>query len=85
MSAQKKPQRNDVVTATDIADWVFCPESLRLRLIGHSSANQAVQRAGISHHVQKATAERVAGGSIALGRILIIIALLALLVAILCR
>jgi hypothetical protein len=41
--------------------------------------------AGTDHHTAKATAQRVAGGSIALGRILIVLALLALLAAILWR
>jgi hypothetical protein len=75
----------DTVTASEIGDFVFCNEAWRLAQTGHSSANQAVQRAGISHHVQKATAERVAGGSIAIGRVLIVLALLVLMVAILWR
>jgi hypothetical protein len=73
------PRHNpDTVTATEIANHVFCAESGRLTLLGHQSANGTVQVAGTIHHSRKATAERVAGGSIALGRILIVVALLAL-------
>jgi hypothetical protein len=79
---QKPPEP---VTASEIADFVFCPEAWRLAQTGHQAANQAVQRAGTEHHTEKATAERFAGGSIALGRVLIVIALPALLVAYLWR
>lgn len=68
----------EIVTASDIASYVFCPESYRLSLLGHESANQAEQQAGERHHKRKATVENVAGGSIALGRWLILAALLAL-------
>jgi hypothetical protein len=68
----------DTVTASEIADWVYCPESFRLNALGHKSANQSVQKAGTAHHARKATAEKVAGVSIALGRVLIAVALLAL-------
>ena len=67
----------DPVTASEIASWVYCPEQWRLAALGHKSTNQAAQDAGIAHHHQKATAERLAGRSIALGRVLIVLALLA--------
>ena len=70
--------KNDTVTASEIADFVFCPESWRLRQVGTPSANRVEQDAGTTHHTAKATAERVAGGSIALGRALIALALMAL-------
>jgi hypothetical protein len=68
----------DTVTASEIGDYVFCAETWRLAQLGHESANQPQRKGGTTHHAYKATAERVAGGSIALGRILVIIALLAL-------
>jgi hypothetical protein len=68
----------ETVTASEIADFVYCPEAWRLAQIGHQSSNQAVREAGTANQTQKATAETVAGGSIAFGRILIVIALLAL-------
>ena len=75
----------ETVTASEIASWVYCPESFRLASIGHESTNQSARDAGTAHHAHKATAEVVAGGSIALGRILIIVAVLALLAALLWR
>ena len=75
----------DTVTATEIANWAYCPESFRLAALGHRSTNQPERDRGTQHHASKATAERAAGGSIALGRILIVLALLALLLAVLWR
>jgi hypothetical protein len=75
----------DTVTASEIGNFVFCQESWRLAQLGHRSANQAIQRAGTSHHAWKAAAERIAGGLIAVGRMLIVAALLALLLAYLWR
>jgi hypothetical protein len=72
----KKPP--ETVTASEIANWVYCPEAWRLDALGLPSANQKDRTAGTRHHAHKATAERVAGGSIALGRVLILVALLAL-------
>ena len=76
---------HNTVTATEIANWVYCPESFRLAALGHRSANQAVRDHGTAHHRWKAIAERIAATIIALGRILIILALLALLAAFLWR
>ena len=78
-------KNDDTVTASEIAAWIYCPEQWRLAALGHESANRTVQDAGTAHHAHKATAERVAGGSIALGRILIAVALLALRAAVLWR
>jgi hypothetical protein len=75
----------ETVTASEIAEYVFCGESWRRGQIGYESASQPQQQAGTAHHTAKATAETVAGGSIALGRVLIIVALLALVAAILWR
>jgi hypothetical protein len=66
------------VTASEIAEFVYCPEALRLTLLGHEPANQPVRDAGTTHHTRKARAERVAGDSIALGRWLVIAALILL-------
>ena len=40
----------ETVTASDIGEWAFCPESLRLRELGHPSANQPRFDAGTAHH-----------------------------------
>ena len=68
----------ETVTASEIADWVYCPESFRLDALGLPSANQKERAAGRRHHVEKAAAERTAGGAIAFGFGLIATALLAL-------
>lgn len=74
-----RPERPDIVTAAEIADYVFCPESWRLRVIGHQPGNQSQRSAGNRHHFFKALADRPAGALILLGRPLILIAVLALL------
>jgi hypothetical protein len=70
----------ETVTASEIANWVYCPEAWRLDALGMPSGNQPERAAGTRHHAHKATAERIAGGSIAIGRILIVLALLGLAV-----
>ena len=78
-------QPPETVTASEIADFVFCNEAWRLAALGHRSANRAVQQAGTAHHRKKATAERIAGSSVAMGRILILAGLLALAAWVLTR
>ncbi len=68
----------DIVTASEIGDYVFCPEAWRLARTGHESSNQHAREAGQAHDSRKATVERVAGSSVAIGRALIAAALLAL-------
>ena len=51
--------RPETVTASEIADFVYCPESFRLSAIGHQSANQAARHHGTAHHTAKAASERV--------------------------
>jgi hypothetical protein len=57
----------ETVTASDIANWVFCPEAWRLSATGAPSVNQTTHDSGTAHRTEKATAEMVAGRSIALG------------------
>ena len=71
-------KKSDIVTASEIADYTFCPEAWRLAQVGHQSANQPARNQGTAHHARKANVERVAGVSIAFGRILIAVALLLL-------
>jgi hypothetical protein len=68
----------DTVTASELADFVYCPESWRLATLGHQSANQSIQVAGTKHHRWQAIVERIAGGLVAVGRLMIALALLAL-------
>lgn len=68
----------ETVTASEIAKWVYCPEAWRLDALGMRSANQQARDAGTEHHVEKAAAERTAGGAIAFGFGLIAMAVIAL-------
>lgn len=71
----------EMVTAREIASFAYCPEQWRLEHgLGLSAANQAELDAGRRHHTAKAIAERLAGGAIAIGRILVILAILALVI-----
>jgi hypothetical protein len=75
-------RREEVITATEIACWVYCKEQWRLEHgLGLEAENRAALEAGTRHHERKAAVERVAGGSIAIGRLLAALALLALLLA----
>jgi hypothetical protein len=71
---------DDIVTAAEIAAFVYCAEQWRLEYgLGLEPGNRAVMNAGTRHHGRTATAERVAGGAVAVGRFLAVIATVALL------
>jgi hypothetical protein len=73
-------QPDDLVTASEIACWAYCPEQWRLQYgLGLAPENRAELEAGRRHHGRKAAAERLAGGSLALGRLLAVLAALGLL------
>ena len=70
----------ETVTASEIANWVYCAEAWGLGDgLKLPPSNQAARNAGTVHHARKATAERVAGGFIAAGRLLTAVTILALL------
>ena len=76
-------KRSEMVTATEIASWVYCPEQWRLEYgLGLEPENRAALAAGTRHHARKAVAERIAGGSITLGRFLAVLAAVVLLLLI---
>lgn len=69
-------QEEKFVSATEIACWAYCPEQWRLQYgLELLPANRAVLDAGTVHHEQQAVAEHVAGGSIYVGRALVVAAL----------
>jgi hypothetical protein len=75
-----------LISAKEIACFAYCPEQWRLEYgLGLKPENRAAIAAGNRHHAAKASAERVAGGSLALGRLLIVVALLGLLFWVLTR
>lgn len=69
-----------LISASEIACYAYCPEQWRLEYgLGLADDNQASRLAGTRHHDWKVLAERIAGGSILLGRILAVAAFLGLL------
>jgi hypothetical protein len=82
MGGRKKRRAgpDDLVTAAEIACWAYCPEQWRLEYgLGLEPENRAALKAGTRYHDRKAVAERVAGGSILLGRFLAVLAAVVLL------
>ena len=76
----RRGSRPEMVTAAEIACWAYCPEQWRLEYgLGLPPANRVAMDAGTRHHERKAAAERVAGGSITLGRVLAVLATVVLL------
>jgi hypothetical protein len=70
----------DLITASEIASYVYCPEQWRLEHgQGLPPENRAALDAGTRHHVRKAAAEQLAGWTIRLG-LAVAVAALALLV-----
>ena len=69
-----------LISAEEMACFAYCPEQWRLQYGQRlPPANWAALAAGTRHHERKAVIERIAGGSIGLGRILVIVAALVLL------
>ena len=74
-SFKASSRRGDLVTAAEIASFVYCPEQWRLESgLGLEPGNRAAMDAGNRHHARKAVAERVAGGSLSVGRVLVVLA-----------
>ena len=73
---------DDVVSASEIASWAWCPESWRLNALGHEPENQADLRRGETHHARKAAFEVRSRAAISAGWWLLALAafLLALVV-----
>ncbi len=84
---RRRGQRpGDLITATEVASFCYCPEQWRLEYgLGLTAANRAERDAGTRHHTVLAVAERVAGWCLWLGRALILAALAALLIWVLWR
>ena len=74
----KRPE--GLISAQEIASWIYCPESWRLEYgLGLEPENRQARTVGTRHHTRKAVAERVAGGAIMLGRLLAALSAVALL------
>jgi hypothetical protein len=69
-----------MVSASEIAAFAYCPEQYRLQYgLGLEPENQAALDEGTRHHARKAVAEWIAGVAITLGRVLAVLAVVALL------
>jgi hypothetical protein len=78
---RRRQRETDLITATELASFAYCPEQWRLQYgQGLLPANGAVMHAGTRHHEQTAVAEQIAGGSIELGRFVAVLAAVVLLV-----
>ena len=57
----------DVVSASEIASWAWCPESWRLESLGAEPSNRAELARGEMHHARKAAFEGRSRSAISLG------------------
>ena len=74
---------NDVVSASEIASWAWCPESWRLDSLGAEPSNRVELARGETHHASKAAFEERSRSAISLGWYLLVFAGLVALVALL--
>jgi hypothetical protein len=76
----------DLITASEIASYVYCPEQWRLEHgQGLPAENRAALDAGTRHHAGQAAAERAAGWAIRLGLTVAVAALVILVLWVLSR
>jgi hypothetical protein len=68
----------DIVSASDIASWVFCPEAWRLEALGLEPGNEEALEAGERRHAETAAFEVQSGAALNVGRWLIALAVLIL-------
>ncbi|WP_422924752.1 hypothetical protein [Singulisphaera sp. PoT] len=81
MRSQGRRRPKDLISATEVAAYVYCPEQWRLEFgLGLPASNRAAREAGRRHHGRKAGVERLAQLLIALGGLLIALGVLGLLV-----
>lgn len=71
----------DLVTASEIASWAWCPESWRLASFGAEPSNRADLARGEARHARKAVFEARSRAALLLGRRLLAAALVLLLLA----
>lgn len=60
-------RRDDVVSASEIAAWAWCPESWRLDALGAEPSNRAAIARGETHHASKAAFEERSRSAISVG------------------
>ena len=65
----------DIVTASEIASWAWCPESWRLNATGEKPVNQAALAKGEATHAKTAVFEERSRSALSFGWWLILVAL----------
>jgi len=68
-------KRTDVVSASEIASWEWCPEAWRLGAVGEEPENREELARGEAFHARTAAAEVVSRKAVALGWCLLALAL----------
>jgi hypothetical protein len=80
------PSSSGVVSATEVASYVYCPEQWRLQHgLGHSSTNTASLARGAALHRKTAAVEVRSRRALRLGFMLVALAVLLMLRALLFR
>jgi hypothetical protein len=76
----------DLVTASELAAWAWCPESWRLDALGHEPENRTALEQGEAMHARTATVAERSRAATSLGRwLLVAAAVLAALALVLTR
>src|SRR4051794_31864424 len=66
-----KQNDDDVVSASDIASWAYCPEAWRLQSLGYESGNKAALERGETFHAKTAAVERHSTVALRVGLVLL--------------
>jgi hypothetical protein len=86
MGERHRASHSDVVSASEIASWIYCPEQWRLHYgLSHESENVASLDRGERFHESTAALERSSRRILRLAGTLIIVAALLLVVVLLVR
>jgi hypothetical protein len=73
-----KRTADDVVSASEIGSWAFCPEAWRLQSLGCESENKAALERGESSHAKTAAVERHSTVALRLGLVLLALGVIVL-------
>lgn len=76
---------DEIVSASEIARWAWCPESWRLDAVGHEPENRAALNRGEKLHARNAAFEARSRSAIAVGWRLLATAVVLVAVALLAR
>ena len=76
-------KRSEVVSASEIASWAWCPESWRLDSLGVEPSNRVELARGKSHHAAKSAYEVHSRSAMSLGWFILAVAVLVGLAALL--